>query len=588
MNSKIQFVLSYFVFSCAAQLISIGSIVAAALGYDGVIKTAIIVGVQAVANLVALTLVNSRAATSTLVPSLGFPFVAIFIAIAAVNSFLSLAWFACWFASLVVAALLTASLTAHVRGFFAEEWQSLNRFVQMAHVASALVAFAASPIMYTYLGLSSIFYTSAGMIVLSFVTFQISCRTYQEKKSIYAPSNTSKIGERSEFDRSNYGFAMNLFYWCTLGLFTVVEVNILKHRFDASPSTISSIFVVAILTSLLTLRVLPLDRLIKNPAYFIFVAAAMACGFSVLYFNTKSIYIVYLSIVGMGIADGCFKLSISMILQQITSETIRLKAFVKQRLAQYLGTLVAVMLLAFFDQGNSPMLLTSIAVGTALMMMVVSSRYRGRLTPAIIIAPIAFVLMPAVGKADVFMVGLPSTPSQLDPSRVTDVSTAAITGQVFDSLYEYTVTNDLVPRLAKKHILSPDGLQIRITLDQTQRFSDGANLRATDVEKSLIRTISILKEESRWAFGNIKGFDAFITGSTKSCEGIRALSEDTIEFKFDRPFPLFLKILATPYFAISKSSSTNQQIGTGEFMIKSRDSGVVILARKNNLEPKKN
>lgn len=185
-----------------------------------------------------------------------------------------------------------------------------------------------------------------------------------------------------------------------------------------------------------------------------------------------------------------------------------------------------------------------------------------------------------------FVVALTSPVNTLEPANITDANEAIVTSQIFDNIFEYSMNNGLQPGLARSFSLSPDGLKMKVTLRPSVKFSDGAVMTAQDVADSLTYSIFTLGASARWAFGDLKGFEEFVLSHKKTgLLGINVLNSTEIEFLFKRPFSQFAKVLAAPYFAISKNKG-NQFLGTGPYILEHKTKNDVTLIRNLYSEKK--
>lgn len=93
-------------------------------------------------------------------------------------------------------------------------------------------------------------------------------------------------------------------------------------------------------------------------------------------------------------------------------------------------------------------------------------------------APAAFT---ATDKGDRLNFALLGTPPSLVPFLAGDTSAATLAGNVYQSLITYDGDLNLVPELAERWDVSPDGLTITFTLKQGLTFTDGTPLTSRDV-----------------------------------------------------------------------------------------------------------
>jgi ABC-type transport system substrate-binding protein len=195
------------------------------------------------------------------------------------------------------------------------------------------------------------------------------------------------------------------------------------------------------------------------------------------------------------------------------------------------------------------------------------------------------VLIHTNGYAAELRVAVPAFLESSDPAKAFDASSALILGQIFEPLYVYSESNTLRPNLAVSHTISPDGKSIYVTLNPSAKFSDGSTLNAKDVVRSFEHTAAVLKREISWAMGDLEGFEEYINepNVAKTISGIKVIADNKIEFRLKRPFPQFLQTLTVEGFAISKQSSSGL-IGTGAYILASKDAHSIILKRRPDLD----
>jgi peptide/nickel transport system substrate-binding protein len=102
---------------------------------------------------------------------------------------------------------------------------------------------------------------------------------------------------------------------------------------------------------------------------------------------------------------------------------------------------------------------------------------------------------------------------------------------VFDTLYALDAEGQPQPQMAEGHTVDADGKIWRISLRDGLKFHDGSPVLARDVVASL----------KRWATA-----DAFGQALMGATDELSAPSDNVVEFKLKRPFPLLLHAVAKP------------------------------------------
>ena len=165
-------------------------------------------------------------------------------------------------------------------------------------------------------------------------------------------------------------------------------------------------------------------------------------------------------------------------------------------------------------------------------------------------------------------------PKTLDPPRIRDIYSLAITGQIFDGLVQFDQTLTVVPALAQFWKASRDNLTWTFTLRKGIRFHDGRELTAEDVVYSLTRILDPRVDSVvAGLFGNITGAREFREGKAERVAGLTALDRYTVQVKLDdAPVP-FVSALAMGHARIvprdvverDRDGFGTHPIGTGPF-----------------------
>jgi ABC-type transport system substrate-binding protein len=176
-------------------------------------------------------------------------------------------------------------------------------------------------------------------------------------------------------------------------------------------------------------------------------------------------------------------------------------------------------------------------------------------------------------------------PRSLDPALSTDVPTGRAVSLVFDGLARFTASAELVPDLATRWEVSPDGLTYTYHLKSGVHFHDGSLFTASDVRHSFQRALNPATKGGRgWPLYPIRGAKEFAAGTAKSIEGLQVVDDSTVRFTLTEPFAIFPKMLAMPVTAIvPKNTPANfgeHPIGTGPWkFVEWRHDDYVLYAR---------
>jgi oligopeptide transport system substrate-binding protein len=155
-------------------------------------------------------------------------------------------------------------------------------------------------------------------------------------------------------------------------------------------------------------------------------------------------------------------------------------------------------------------------------------------------------------------------PPQLDSTRATDQISMFILGHVMEGLLRYDDKNRLVPGVAERWEIRPDGATF--WLRENARWSDGQPVTANDFVFAW-QTVVDPKTASQYAFimYPIKNAEAINTGKMMRDKlGVRAVNDRQLEVDFQAPVAFFDKLVAFAiYDPVRKDfyESRNQQYG---------------------------
>lgn len=172
-----------------------------------------------------------------------------------------------------------------------------------------------------------------------------------------------------------------------------------------------------------------------------------------------------------------------------------------------------------------------------------------------------------------------TTPAQHDPQKTTDDYAAAL--NCFDRLVEAETTaplkSEIVPGLAEKWNVSPDGLVYTFHLKQGVKFQNGELFKADDVLYTFDRMLNPATKALNTDFLDmIAGAHERIDGKADKVSGLKVIDNNTIQITLAAPYAPFLANLATPAGSIFNRKATeaagdkfgiepNATIGTGPF-----------------------
>ncbi|MBO4913978.1 MAG: ABC transporter substrate-binding protein [Oscillospiraceae bacterium] len=170
-------------------------------------------------------------------------------------------------------------------------------------------------------------------------------------------------------------------------------------------------------------------------------------------------------------------------------------------------------------------------------------------------------------------------PDTVDPQCTSEYYTIAL--NVFDRLVEVR-TNDnggsrIVPSLAESWTVDEDGYVYSFHLREGVRFSNGAELTASDVGYTLSRIMTYPASCHKDLFSCIFGAEALLNGSATKLAGFVAHGDYDFSIILSYPCASFLARLSTPAASILDEGTTfsagglfgtvaEQTVGTGPFI----------------------
>ncbi len=180
-------------------------------------------------------------------------------------------------------------------------------------------------------------------------------------------------------------------------------------------------------------------------------------------------------------------------------------------------------------------------------------------------------------------------PPTLDPALVQDSTSAEYVVHLFSGLVSLDSALEIVPDLATRWDVSPDGLRYTFQLDEAATFADGRAISAEDVVYSLTRAGSPETGSTVAAsyLNDIVGATAFMRGGAAQIEGLRVVDAHTLEITIDAPKAYFLAKLTYPTAFVVDRAQVEREgndwwqapNGSGPFVLQSLSSEGIVLAR---------
>jgi ABC-type transport system substrate-binding protein len=178
-----------------------------------------------------------------------------------------------------------------------------------------------------------------------------------------------------------------------------------------------------------------------------------------------------------------------------------------------------------------------------------------------------------------FLLIADDNPDQTDPQCTSEYYTVGM--NVFDRLVEVKAngdgTSEIVPSLAKSWDISDDGLEYTFYLEEGVKYSNGADMTASDVLYSFTRLLTYEKAVNDDVVDMILGAEELMNGEADTLEGFEIIDDYTIKITLTQPYAAFLAGLTTPGASILDEETTEAAgdqfgidpavtIGTGPFI----------------------
>ena len=198
-------------------------------------------------------------------------------------------------------------------------------------------------------------------------------------------------------------------------------------------------------------------------------------------------------------------------------------------------------------------------------------------------------------------------PGSFDPAQAASIYANFIVVNLYDTLYRYKYLArpyQLKPNLAAAMPeVSEDGLQVTIRIKEGVYFNDdpafegavGREVKAQDFVYSIKRHFDPnIRAQGAWLWQNrIEGLDLWkAKGSNYDAKvaGLHAVDDYTLQITLTQPFPQLVHTFTQGYAAVVPREAvekygqmfSSHPVGSGPFMLSSRDSSRAVLARNPN------
>jgi len=170
---------------------------------------------------------------------------------------------------------------------------------------------------------------------------------------------------------------------------------------------------------------------------------------------------------------------------------------------------------------------------------------------------------------------LNANPTTLDPGLIVDVPSATIAAKLFNGLVRLDENLNVVPDIAERWNISPDGKVYTFFLRRGVKFLNGREVMAQDFKYSFERILSPhFRSPNTWVLEKIDGAEDFMKGKAGSVKGIEVIDDRTLRIRIKEPFSAFLSLLTmTPCYVVPREEAekpdfSTKPSGTGPYKLK--------------------
>lgn len=182
--------------------------------------------------------------------------------------------------------------------------------------------------------------------------------------------------------------------------------------------------------------------------------------------------------------------------------------------------------------------------------------------------------------ANTFRYPLTTDPTTLDPGKVEDGTTIDMLQQVYEGLVKWDENNQIVPNIAEKWDISPDGTTYTFHLKRGVKFHHGREVTAADFKYSMERACDpALTSPTTGYLRDIAGAKERLSDKAegvKDISGIKAIDANTLQIQVDGFKPYWLGNMTYPIAYVvcrdviekagGKVTDANV-VGTGPFIL---------------------
>ena len=184
-----------------------------------------------------------------------------------------------------------------------------------------------------------------------------------------------------------------------------------------------------------------------------------------------------------------------------------------------------------------------------------------------------------------------SDPPTLDPALVTDTTSAGVVVEVFSGLVALDTDLRLIPDIAERWEVSPDGLRYTFYLRPYAKFHDGKPITARDFKWSIERAAypDTGSPVADTYLNDIIGVEDVLEGRATDISGVKVIDDHTLQIDIDAPKAYFLAKLTYPTAYVLDRDNveeggrlwTDTPNGSGPFKLKEYSVGERIVLERN-------
>ncbi|MEO6774656.1 MAG: ABC transporter substrate-binding protein [Kofleriaceae bacterium] len=182
----------------------------------------------------------------------------------------------------------------------------------------------------------------------------------------------------------------------------------------------------------------------------------------------------------------------------------------------------------------------------------------------------------------------------LDPAIEFDEVSSYAVHALFDTLVDYAPAvrgdlasgHDLVPHLAARYEVSPDGLTYHFWLRDGVTFSDGTPVVAADFAFAFDRVLAMPASPFAAFLDDVVGARDVTAGRARRCAGITTPAPNELVIELARPNMAFLSVLTMSFATPLRPGPSDDErqhtaLGTGPFVLASWDQGRRLILERN-------